>query len=139
MKHVAFLQDSTCLTIFVIWYSKHYCVIGSVVTHHPATTNDASSRLGKSKGPFALTKNYLRCMCTYIYNRCVYLYVCWNVGKNKRICKSEQQELQNFSFLVRFIPLFFLRAWIKVCKNEWFSFWESTTTLFYQLLKKHMK
>ena len=66
MKHVAFMQDSTCLIIIII---QTIAVIGSVVTQCRMNAKDASSRLGQSKGPFALPKNCLQCVCTYIYNR----------------------------------------------------------------------
>ena len=42
-----------------------------MVTHRRTTTKVASSRLGQTKGLFALPNNCLQCMCTYIYNRCI--------------------------------------------------------------------
>ena len=74
MKHVVFLQDSTCSITIVIYIWKKYCVIGSVVTHRPTVAKDASSRLAQSKGHFVLPKNCPQCMCTYIYNRYVFVY-----------------------------------------------------------------
>ena len=69
MKHVLFVQDSTCFIYIVIWTSYMYCIIGSAVTHRREVTKDASSRLGQNLGLFVLPKNCLQCMCTYIYNR----------------------------------------------------------------------
>ena len=69
MKHVVFLQDSTCLISIVIDIRNKYCVISSVVTHRLTVAKDASSRLAQSKGHFVLPKNCPQCMCTYIYNR----------------------------------------------------------------------
>ena len=66
-----FLQDSTCLMYSVILDCYKYCIFGSVVAHRRTGRMDASSRLGRNKGRFALHKNRLGCMCTYIYNRCV--------------------------------------------------------------------
>ena len=76
ISHVVFLQDLTCLIIIVSWTVIVYCANGSVVTHRKANVKDASSRLGYSRGPFALPKNCLQCMCTYIYNRYMYVCVC---------------------------------------------------------------
>ena len=53
-----------------------HCVIGSVVAYRRSDYKDASSCLGQHEGAFALPKNCLGCMCTYIYNRCIYSYIC---------------------------------------------------------------
>ena len=74
MKHVVFLQDSTCLITIVIDMQIKYCVISSLVTHRLTVAKDASSRLTQSKGHFVPPKNCPQCMCTYIYNR-LYMYI----------------------------------------------------------------
>ena len=50
MKHVVFLQDSTCLNSFVIYMMLKYCVIGIVVTHRRTDSKNASSRLTQNRG-----------------------------------------------------------------------------------------
>ena len=77
MKHVALLscRKSTCLINIVICKWILHCVIDSLVTYRQPNTKIASSRLGQYRGPFALPENCLQCICTYIFNRFIFVFV----------------------------------------------------------------
>ena len=144
MKHVVFLQDSTCSITIVIYIWNKYCVIGSVVTHRPTVAKDASSRLAQNKGHFVLPKNCPQCMCTYIYNRCTLCkYVHWHLIKEKILSKFSMRNrslltmflTQKFSTVFNFFLIKLKNTQRQFCKAL-FTTWKTNNIIYYKCCKR---